>query len=596
MSKKKHKRRIKRRQAFFAALRRSNLPVYMFGAIAILITLTITGVRVYRNSTLPDPVSVPSAAAAPSPAPTQEPEAAPSPAVPETASAPAASSDLPPALLQVRSTDLDLSITVVGTDGHALTGSEFTLDVQFPDGSTRTVKTDSSAFVSFTGLEKGKYTVSMHQPEGFQAAWPVSCSVVEKEYVSYTPIVNIMQQVEVKEVTEVPLEETKPAEIVSTKPAEAETIRSETVEREAAEVEVPVTDSNGYEMYSYEYPTGENGCLLLASGEESDVSPVVEDGVLSYGLRRVSTCMDAEGNVISPESLAEDAVEGTDYFLEESATHVELIRGDGSPAPEYQITASPITEKVKLKSGWTSINGRTYFCGSDGQPVKGLKNIDGQLYFFNSEGVKASRLGIDVSYFNSAIDWHAVKASGVDFAIVRVAGRTWGSGTLFEDGNSYKKNNGAGMYLQEARAAGLSIGAYFYSNAITPAEAVEEASLAVEILNGMSLDFPIYIDMEYSGEYPYGRADTLTVAERTEIARAFCETVEAAGYRGGIYAGDYFWTAALNYSELSQYSIWYANYPQDYVAPAFTGWNIWQFSQYGTVNGSPGYNDLNIIY
>ena len=76
MSKKKHKRRAKRRQAFFAALRRSNLPVYMLGAIAILITLTITGVRVYRNSALPDPVSLPAAAAAPSPAPTQEPEAA----------------------------------------------------------------------------------------------------------------------------------------------------------------------------------------------------------------------------------------------------------------------------------------------------------------------------------------------------------------------------------------------------------------------------------------------------------------------------------------------------------------------------------------
>ena len=595
MKKNSLKKKAKKDSAFLRFLRQ-NLAVIICGALAIGVTIAVTAVRVQRNSTAvyasAAAVEAAESTAEPEPAAASQPSAEPSP---DPTVSPAPSSDELKARLQVYSSELDLSVTVTDENGNAYSGTAFVLDVTDPDGNTRTFSTDDGAHIYLSGLTAGRYTVSMRDAEGFARVSPVSCSVREK--LSYTPIVNITQEVEVLEITDVPVEETKPAEVSSyVEPAPADIIISADVEEASTTVETAVTDEKGVLTYSYSYETGEHGYLLLASGEESDVLPEEVDGKLARGLKKVVSYFDSEGASIQADAIAEDAVEGEDYFVEESAIEVTLFNADNTPVSDYMITAEPVYETIEIKTGWNTIDGSTYFYDSDGTPVTGLKNIDGRLYYFNSDGVKTSRTGIDVSYFNSDINWNLVKADGIDFAIIRLAGRTWGSGTLFEDGYSYKKVDGVGMYLQEARAAGLSIGAYVYSNAITPNEAVEEASLAIEILDGMALDFPIYIDMEYSGEYPEGRADKLSIEERNEIVRAFCETIEAAGYRAGVYAGEYYWNTALSYSALSQYSIWYANYLDVTKAPVFTGWNIWQFSAYGSVNGSPGYNDLNIIY
>ena len=275
---------------------------------------------------------------------------------------------------------------------------------------------------------------------------------------------------------------------------------------------------------------------------------------------------------------------------------------EGVPDERYAITAERAQKTVTSASlspqGWREINGKTYYYNAYGWPVTGLKNIDGKLYYFGNSGVKAKALGIDVSYFNSSIDWEAVKAAGIDFAIVRVAGRTWEKGILFEDEDSYRQGKDGGFYLQGAKAAGLQVGAYVYSNAINAKEAVEEAKLALEIIkkSGVKLDMPIYFDYEFSGDYPKGRADKLSYAQRAAIVKAFCKTVESGGYRAGVYSNEDFFIRALRIADIPGYDIWYAVYTNDLVEPEFKGFDIWQFSEGVGINGMPDLTDMNAIF
>ena len=134
-------------------------------------------------------------------------------------------------------------------------------------------------------------------------------------------------------------------------------------------------------------------------------------------------------------------------------------------------------------------------------------------------------LGIDVSKWNRNIDWEKVKESGVRFVIIRCGYRGSKTGALVED--PYFRQN-----IKGATDAGLKVGIYFFTQAITPAEAVEEASMALKLVEGYELDYPIFIDTEGSG----GRADSLDTETRTAVCEAFCETVEQAGYEAGVYA------------------------------------------------------------
>ncbi|HAJ66260.1 MAG TPA: hypothetical protein DCM61_06800, partial [Clostridiales bacterium] len=352
--------------------------------------------------------------------------------------------------------------------------------------------------------------------------------------------------------------------------------------------------------YLYHYEVGENGCLLLADGTESNVAPVEEDGVLVCGERRTVSYFRSDGTPTTREELGDDAVEWTDYYTEEQTERIELILADGVVDDGFAITAerNPDAAPARLRTGWIELGGKTYYANKAGQLVTGLKNIDGRLYFFDPDGVKAAKLGIDVSYFNSAIDWNAVKAGGIDFAIVRVAGRTWEKGILFEDEDSYRQGTNGGFYLQGAKEAGLEVGAYFYSNAINAKEAVEEAEFALDILkrSGVTLDMPIYYDLEYSGEYPRGRADRLNLFQRAAVVKAFCGKIEEAGYEAGVYAGEFFFSRSLRLEDVAPYQVWYAVYTNDFALPDYRGFDIWQFSESIRINGMPDETDMNVIF
>ena len=198
--------------------------------------------------------------------------------------------------------------------------------------------------------------------------------------------------------------------------------------------------------------------------------------------------------------------------------------------------------------------------------------------------------GIDVSYYQGNIDWKKVKNSGVEFVIIRVGYRGYGSaGTLVED-PKFK------TYLDGAAKAGLKVGVYFYTQAITTAEAQEEAKFVLDRIKGYSLQMPIYYDIE-SVDYDTGRLDSagLSKAQKTALCTAFCDTIIKSGYSAGVYA-NYTW---LNYyidgaGLGKKYPIWLAHYTSN--TNYDQRMDMWQYSGSGTVSGISAYTDVNVWY
>ena len=238
------------------------------------------------------------------------------------------------------------------------------------------------------------------------------------------------------------------------------------------------------------------------------------------------------------------------------------------------------------KDGWNK--DRTSYHLEDGSKVKGQAIIGGATYNFDSDGVVVKNIakGIDVSKYQPNIDWAQVKASGVDYAIIRVGYRGYGSGVMVED--PYFKS-----HISGARAAGLKVGVYFYSQAITVEEAVEEASMAIQLCKDYKLHYPIYFDTEATGT-GVGRADGLSATQRTAITNAFCQTVRNSGYKAGVYASKSWFYYQLDYSQLSQYDIWLAHYT---TSTDFSHrYDMWQYTGSGSCPGISGAVDLNWAY
>ncbi len=244
------------------------------------------------------------------------------------------------------------------------------------------------------------------------------------------------------------------------------------------------------------------------------------------------------------------------------------------------------TKSTYKYTGWQTIEGKTYYFLSDGTPVTGDQIIGGVTYHFGSDGSlnqSSGTFGIDVSKWNGSIDWRAVRASGVSYVIIRCGYRGSSTGALIED-PTFKKN------ISGAKAAGLKVGVYFFTQAVTEAEAVEEASMCIALCKGYGLDYPIFMDVE-SGP----RADFLDAGTRTNIIRAFCETIRGGGYTPGVYANKTWLTSHMNASALGSYKIWLAQYNTS--GPTYKGrYDLWQYTSKGTIQGIKGYVDCNQSY
>lgn len=199
-----------------------------------------------------------------------------------------------------------------------------------------------------------------------------------------------------------------------------------------------------------------------------------------------------------------------------------------------------------------------------------------------------SYVGIDVSSHNGIVNWYKVKASGIDFVMIRAGGRGYGEeGVLYND--EYLIAN-----LQAARRAGLMVGVYFFSQARTAEEAAEEAEYTVELLAGEKLDYPIAFDWEIVESAESTRIDNVSPEVLTECARTFCDKIKEHGYKPMLYTGSSLAYYKYDLAELSDIDIWYAYYNNE---PSFYyNYMIWQYSCTGEVEGIDGYVDLNICF
>lgn len=191
-------------------------------------------------------------------------------------------------------------------------------------------------------------------------------------------------------------------------------------------------------------------------------------------------------------------------------------------------------------------------------------------------------LGIDVSHHQENVDWAQVKAAGVEFVMVRLGNRGYSTGGLSKD--RYVQQN-----LEGARAAGLNVGAYFYSQAISVEEAREEAELALEILDGFQLDLPLAYDWEQEE-----RTADITARMLTDCTLEFCRIVEDAGYEAMVYFNTHQAVELLYLEELTAYPWWLALYDGDMTFPYRM--DMWQYTQTGSVPGIAGNVDVNLLF
>lgn len=196
--------------------------------------------------------------------------------------------------------------------------------------------------------------------------------------------------------------------------------------------------------------------------------------------------------------------------------------------------------------------------------------------------------GVDVSSFQGNIDWNAVAADGIEFAIIRVGFRGYGSeGSIHIDDNAEKN-------LKGANAAGLSVGVYFYSQAITVDEAIEEADFVLKIIRKHKITAPVVFDWENEPDINM-RTDNLDGTTLTDCAVAFCERIRHAGYMPAVYFNLTDAYQRYDLSRIKDYTLWYAQHRG--TSPEFYyNYNIWQYSDSGSVNGIKGNVDLNISF
>lgn len=215
----------------------------------------------------------------------------------------------------------------------------------------------------------------------------------------------------------------------------------------------------------------------------------------------------------------------------------------------------------------------------------GFYEVDGLRYYHGGdyEGVP----GIDVSSYQSDIDWEAVKASGIEFAIIRVGYRGYKSGELDLD-NCFVE------HMEGALAAGLEVGVYFFSQALTPEEAAEEAVFTLEQIKNYPVTYPVVFDWEEVDVSGGARTDEMNMLMLTACAEAFCKKVEEAGYIPCVYFNQTYGYQQLNLLSLKEYQFWLAEYD---THPSFAyHFQLWQYTNEGAVPGISGPVDMNVSF
>lgn len=297
--------------------------------------------------------------------------------------------------------------------------------------------------------------------------------------------------------------------------------------------------------------------------------------------------------------------EGLANFVVVASDNVDILNFD--IGGDILLTEGVDVETVRLKS--VNHSGRIYQY-SDGEYVRYLKaasyivpihedlplcSYDPALFVMDEKGIMQyddpsveSWFGIDVSSWQgTSIDWQKLKEEGVYFAFIRVGYRGYESGLLNEDTNFHANIRGA-------LDAGIHVGVYFFSQAVTAEEAFEEASFVIERIRDYDITFPVVFDWETISSST-ARTNDVETDTLCEAAAVFCATVESAGYIPMVYSNQT--VSLLNYdlTRLQAYDFWYAEYKDQ---PTFYyDFDIWQYGASGRLDGVPdAYVDMNISF
>lgn len=217
--------------------------------------------------------------------------------------------------------------------------------------------------------------------------------------------------------------------------------------------------------------------------------------------------------------------------------------------------------------------------------MNSLVTRNGYAFYKENEEI-TSISGIDVSEHQGDIDWNAVKNAGIEFAIIRVGYRTYGGGEITLD-TTFEQN------LRNADAAGIKTGVYFFSQAIDPEEAIEEADAVIDAIRPYNITYPVIFDWELiTGDS--ARTDAMTVDNLADACISFCERVKSAGYTPMIYQNKNTTMFKLDLPKLQDYDFWLAEYGDK--PTYYYDYQMWQYSSTGKVPGISGEVDMNISF
>ncbi|MDR2888454.1 MAG: glycoside hydrolase family 25 protein, partial [Lachnospiraceae bacterium] len=329
--------------------------------------------------------------------------------------------------------------------------------------------------------------------------------------------------------------------------------------------------------------------------------PVAELVMSSVAKELTINIVDAQGRNIRGEEFSV-SLEGIGEYRDSDQDGIIYIRSVPvgecrvtlSPHPDYRTPASASSIMIKQQIEYVAISASELRILTEDEIDVTKEDATNILAETDRDATEQTELlgswegaqmGIDVSKYNKEIDWERVKSAGIEFAIIRLGYRGYTSGALIID--PYFEVN-----IKGATDAGIPVGVYFFSQAVNEVEAVEEASMVIELCKDYRLDYPVFIDSESTGGT--GRADHLSAGLRTSISSVFMETIQGVGLSAGIYGARSWFGQQLLMEELGNYIVWLAEYRE---SPLYQGYyQIWQYSSKGRVDGIEGNVDLNLSY
>lgn len=310
-------------------------------------------------------------------------------------------------------------------------------------------------------------------------------------------------------------------------------------------------DLDFWDMYPEEAQEGQTADPAASDGAESDTSASPKKDRPDFSQKAA-----AEQEKEEQAALADPATDGK---------HTLVTTRDGK---EEWVLISPYLTKNTYD--YTKLEEKA-----------GLKR-------YMEDGKKTSYVGVNISGETGNVNFASLKAAGVDYVMIRLGSRGYSTGQIALDAN-FKEN------IEGAIAEGLGVGVYFYSQAVSQDEAVQEASTVLQNLEPYraNIKYPVAFDMEFVAN-DKARIDGLNRDDRTAIASAFLETVKAGGYVPMIYGNKEWLIKEVDLGRLQDYDVWLAqdaeipDYPYQYA--------MWQYTSTGVLNGIKGDAGLNICF